>query len=178
LYEGQCIIFYNGYEQYKDIFGNLETEEEIAKTKALFDFSRSERKDNGKDYIENPSLVKSKLKTEDSKSFMNKEDKSIFEPLSIQDWTKVHKVVSNTDSYAFIQLLPAGKKNYRQLSNGVVSIVPRQFLLKEYQNLGITNIKADSNDKLPFEKILEKVIEPQGKMVQFDDQAVVCKKFF
>jgi len=174
LYEGQCLVFYNGYEQYKEIFGNLE-DEGIEDTKALFDFSRTERKDNGKNYTENPSQVKNNLKTEDTKSFFNKEDKSIFEPLSIQDWTKVYNVVSSTDSLAFMQLLPPGKKNYRQIANGVVSLVPRQFLLKEYQNQGITNIKVNSEDKLPFEKILEKTIEADGGTVTFEFQSTLSK---
>lgn len=163
VYEGHCVIFNNGYELYKEAYGVEQGLEEDSEEKiAVFDYSRYGRKDNGKNYLENVSLTKSKLKNDEGKSFVNKEEISIFEPLSTQDWAKAYKVVKDTDSIAYIQYLPPGKKNYRHLSNGVISVVPRQFLLKEHQNFGINCSNLDQEEKLPFEKAIEKAAEVQS----------------
>lgn len=150
-------MFNNTYSKYKEAAGIQEGEEEGEEKVALYDYSLHGRKDTGKDYTE--KSAKNRLKNESSKSFLNKKEISIYEPLSCLDWTYIYKIVKETDSVAFLQLLPHGKKNYRHLSNGIVSIILRQFLLKEHQNLGIQHPNADQETKLPFEKIIEKGVE-------------------
>ncbi len=172
LYEGQCLIFNNGYKQYQEITGKQD-EENVLEIKGAFDFSLTERIDVGKNYAD--ESLRAKLTNESTKTFLNNEETNFFEPLSIQDWQTTHKVVKSTDSIAFMQLLPAGKKSYRKLSSGVVSVVPRQFLLKEYKNFGILD-KKNSDEKLPFEKFLEETFESQGRL-QSLDQAAIRKIF-
>ena len=160
VYDGQCIVFNNASDRFKESFYSPQTrksqnDEQIV----LFDYSLNGRKDNGKNYTEDPTQAKLKLRNEDTKSYLNKEDASIYEPFSALDWVKVHKAVKDTDSIAFFQLLPPGKKNYRPCSNGVVSLIPRQFLLKEHQNFGLLYKNLDQEEKLPIEKAIDKAAE-------------------
>lgn len=168
LYEGQCVLFNDNYEQYKEKFGVPEgVEEEEGQQIGLIDYSLVERKENAKPAGENPSVLRSKLKGEDPKNLINKAEISLYDPLTGQDWLKTYKVVSDTDSIAFLQLLPVGQRNFRSLANGVINIVPRKFLLQEYKNLGINPQTIVQDEALPFEKAFTKAIEDNSKKPKF-----------
>jgi len=168
LYEGQCVLFNDNYEQYKEKFGLPEgVEEEDGPQIGLIDYSLVERKENSKPVGENPSVLRSKLKAEDSKTLINKAEISLYDPLTGQDWLKAYKVVSETDSIAFLQLLPVGQRNFRALANGVINIVPRKFLLQEYKNFGISPQSNVQDQALPFEKAFSKAIEDNSKKPKF-----------
>ncbi len=169
LYEGHCVLFNDNFEQYKEKFGVPEgLEEEEGKQIALIDYSLVERKETtSKPVSDNPSNLRNKLKVEDTKQLINKAEINLQDPLTGQDWLKTYKVVSDTDSIAFLQFLPVGQKNFRPLANGVINIVPRKFLLQEHKNFGINPQTNVQDEALPFEKAFAKGIEDNSKKPKF-----------
>jgi len=71
--------------------------------------------------------------------------------------------VSETDSYAILQYLPENQKNYLKMSNGIVNILPRKFLLKEYKNHGVLNLNEAEIENLPFEDLKNRTMEKHTK---------------
>ena len=92
-------------------------------------------------------------------SFLNKEKYDIFEPFSSNDWHKLLYVVLDTDSYGFLQFLPKDKVNHMKMTNGIINIIPREYLLKEYKNFGILNLKETPIDTLPIEFFIQRTFE-------------------
>jgi hypothetical protein len=110
----------------------------------------------------------SQLTNKEIASWMNLEQINIFEPFSEKDWEKIGKVLCEMDSYVYFQILPEGEKNYRSLTDGIINVIPRKFLLLEHNNHGIKNHNPSEDETLPFESIINRYIEAQSNKHQRD----------
>lgn len=91
-------------------------------------------------------------------------DLNIYEPLSPQDWEKIQKVVTKIDAIVFIQILPHEQKSPFRLSNHIVNIIQKKYLvnarlnegfefeLNEYANLPFLNYIKEANDVVTYTK--------------------------
>ena len=71
----------------------------------------------------------------------------------------MYDVAKDLDCFLTLQLLPNEEIGYRHLSHGIVSVYPRQFLLKEPKNFGIKGGNLHEGENLPFEKIVQRSID-------------------
>jgi len=184
-FEGQTILFYNGWNEFKTTFASQETEEDQAEITAqdnigLFDFSlhgrkrigdkenkEKENQQEGEEEGRGSYQPTSRSEEEEidrsidpsAGSYLNNQTLNIYEPLSEQDWDKVAHVIEELECYVTLQILPEGQKHYRYLSEGVLTVLPRKFLLLEHKNHGILNQHVEPSEFIPFEGILERALE-------------------
>lgn len=93
------------------------------------------------------------LTQDDTSSNLNLGVLNIFEPLSILDWAKTLEITKLTNSLAVIQILPFGTKNYINLVDNIINILPRKYLAQANNN----TFSLEDNIKIkviPFEKYI------------------------
>lgn len=88
---------------------------------------------------------------------------NIFEPLSIIDWVKSFNIVNKVNAYVFVQILPFNSKNYINLLQNIIHIIPRKYLsgakynnyaqnIKEFDVIPLENYILNANKAIPIRK--------------------------
>jgi hypothetical protein len=101
---------------------------------------------------------KIKIKELEKESALLSPDLNIYEPLSPQDWEKIQKVVTKSDSIVFIQILPHEQKSPFRLSNHIVNVIPKKYLVNARLNQGF-NFEMNDCASLPFLKYIKEANE-------------------
>lgn len=112
------------------------------------------------------------LSQDDTSSNLNLGVLNIFEPLSILDWAKVLEITKLTNSFAVIQILPFGNKNYNNLVDNIIHILPKKYLTQANNN----TFSLDDNIKIK-EIPLEKYILDASKEIIFQKNSLKTKFF-
>jgi hypothetical protein len=181
LYEGQTVLFFDAQADHKAnyIDDEVEFDQNESNRVGLYDYSKVGRKrflpevrdsheeEKNEKHMMN-SASASQLSNKEVVSWMNLEHINVFEPFSERDWEKIARVLSEMDSYVYFQILPEGQKNYRGLSDAIVNVIPRKFLLLEHKNHGIKSKNPSEDETLPFEGIIQRYIEAQNSKNQKD----------